>query len=55
VPLQGIPFHTDAVQAMGHVPVNVQEMNIDMLSLSGHKFHGPRAWACCTPKRACRW
>lgn len=39
---RGIPFHTDAVQAMGHVPVNVQEMNIDMLSLSGHKFHSPK-------------
>ncbi len=35
-------FHTDAVQAVGHVPVNVAEMNIDMLSLSGHKFHGPK-------------
>ena len=35
-------FHTDAVQAVGHIPVNVQEMNIDMLSLSGHKFHGPK-------------
>lgn len=39
---RGIPFHTDAVQAMGHIPVNVQEMNIDMLSLSGHKFHSPK-------------
>ena len=39
---RGIPFHTDAVQAIGHVPVNVQEMNIDMLSCSAHKFHGPR-------------
>lgn len=39
---KGIPFHTDAVQAMGHIPVNVKEMNIDMLSLSGHKFHAPK-------------
>lgn len=39
---RGIPFHTDAVQAMGHIPVNVKEMNIDMLSLSGHKFHAPK-------------
>ena len=35
-------FHTDAVQAVGHVPVNVEEDNIDMLSLSAHKFHGPK-------------
>lgn len=35
-------FHTDAVQAYGHVPINVKEMNIDMLSASGHKFHGPK-------------
>ena len=39
---RGIPFHTDAVQAIGHVYVNVKEQNIDMLSLSAHKFHGPR-------------
>ena len=37
-----IIFHTDAVQAVGHIPVNVEEMNIDMLSMSGHKFHGPK-------------
>ena len=35
-------FHTDAVQAIGHVPMNVATMNIDMLSLSAHKFHGPK-------------
>ena len=35
-------FHTDAVQAVGHVPVNVRDMNVDMLSLSAHKFHGPK-------------
>ena len=35
-------FHTDAVQAVGHVPMNVATMNIDMLSLSAHKFHGPK-------------
>ena len=39
---RGIPFHTDAVQAIGHVPVDVQAMNIDLLSCSAHKFHGPR-------------
>lgn len=38
----GVLFHTDAVQAVGHIPVDVQEMNIDMLSASGHKFHGPK-------------
>lgn len=37
-----VPFHTDAVQAIGHIPVNVREDNIDMLSLSAHKFHGPK-------------
>ncbi len=39
---KGVLFHTDAVQAVGHLPINVAEDNIDMLSASAHKFHGPK-------------
>ena len=38
----GVIFHTDAVQAVGHLPIDVKAMNIDMLSASAHKFHGPK-------------
>ncbi|MBS7365308.1 MAG: cysteine desulfurase NifS [Oscillospiraceae bacterium] len=48
---KGIPFHTDAVQAMGHIPVNVKEMNIDLLSMSGHKFHAPKGVGVLYAKR----
>lgn len=39
---KGVVFHTDAVQAIGHIKIDVSEMNVDMLSASAHKFHGPR-------------
>ena len=38
----GVPFHTDAVQAVGHIPVDMRDIGVDALSVSAHKFHGPR-------------
>ena len=46
-----VPFHCDAVQAVGHIPVNVRDDNIDMLSLSAHKFHGPKGVGVLYAKR----
>ena len=40
----GVLFHTDAVQAAGHIPIDVKAQNIDMLSISAHKFHGPKGF-----------
>ena len=47
----GVLFHTDAVQAVCHIPVNVKDDNIDMLSLSAHKFHGPKGVGVLYAKR----
>ena len=48
---KGVLFHSDAVQAAGHLPVNVNEQKIDMLSLSAHKFHGPKGIGVLYAKR----
>lgn len=50
----GVLFHTDAVQAVGHIKVNVEDDNIDMLSASGHKFHGPKGVGFLYSKKGIR-
>ena len=51
---RGIVFHTDAVQAYGHIPLNVDEMHIDMMRISGHKFHGPKGVGCLYIRKGIR-
>ena len=50
----GVLFHTDAVQAIGHIPVDVQDMNIDLLTLTAHKFHGPKGVGAVYIKKGVR-
>lgn len=51
----GVLFHTDAVQAYGHLPINVQEMNIDFLSASGHKINGPKGIGICYARKTVKF
>lgn len=51
---KGVLFHTDAVQAVGHLKINVKEQNIDMLSLSAHKFYGPKGIGALYSKKGIR-
>jgi cysteine desulfurase len=52
---KGVLFHTDAVQAVGSIKINVREMNIDLLSLSAHKFYGPKGVGCLYVKKGIKF